>query len=116
MKNLTPSWTPPGLPGLALPPVHDRPPATPPAHRREAAACQRPIALKRRIGIVPCRIPSGFPISDPATASSPGFPLLEFNGQTGRASSRERVCQYGWISVVAVSLKKKKNTTLKYKL
>src|SRR3546814_13576271 len=25
----------------------------------------------------------------------------------GRASSRERVCQYVWISVVAVSLKKK---------
>src|SRR3546814_14194252 len=26
----------------------------------------------------------------------------------GRASCRERVCQYGWRSVVAVSLKKKK--------
>src|SRR3546814_13887107 len=105
MKNLTPSWTPPGLPGLALPHVHDRPPATPPAHRREAAACQRPIALRRRIGIVPCRIPSGFPISDPATASSPGFPLLEFNGlarqlaqfgldgcgEIGRAACRGRV-------------------------
>src|SRR3546814_13454634 len=28
--------------------------------------------------------------------------------EIGRASSRERVCQYGYISVVAVSLKKKK--------
>src|SRR3546814_7185778 len=28
-------------------------------------------------------------------------------GQIGRASSRERVCQYVWISVVAVALKKK---------
>src|SRR3546814_12543261 len=31
-------------------------------------------------------------------------------GQIGRASCRERVCQYGEISVVAVSLKKKYNT------
>src|SRR3546814_13921310 len=31
--------------------------------------------------------------------------------QIGRASCRERVCQYVWISVVAVSLKKKKNTS-----
>src|SRR3546814_16171084 len=29
--------------------------------------------------------------------------------QIGRASCRERVCQYVWISVVAVSLKKKNN-------
>src|SRR3546814_14232233 len=28
-------------------------------------------------------------------------------GEIGRASCRERVCQYVWISVVAVSLKKK---------
>src|SRR3546814_3811194 len=32
----------------------------------------------------------------------------EFVLQIGRASCRERVCQYGWISVVAVALKKKK--------
>src|SRR3546814_14943303 len=35
--------------------------------------------------------------------------------EIGRASCRERVCQYGYITVVAVSLKKKKplrNTTL----
>src|SRR3546814_20838386 len=31
-------------------------------------------------------------------------------GENGRASCRERVCQYVLISVVAVSLKKKKNT------
>src|SRR3546814_12760758 len=30
--------------------------------------------------------------------------------EIGRASCRERVCQYVWISVVAVSLKKKKPT------
>src|SRR3546814_1212200 len=29
-------------------------------------------------------------------------------GEIGRASCRERVCQYVWISVVAVALKKKK--------
>src|SRR3546814_12947643 len=33
-------------------------------------------------------------------------------GQIGRASGRERVCQYVYISVVAVSLKKKKNEML----
>src|SRR3546814_15854788 len=31
-------------------------------------------------------------------------------GQIGRASCRERVCQYVWISVVAGYLKKKQNT------
>src|SRR3546814_19484337 len=31
--------------------------------------------------------------------------------QIGRASCRERVCQYGYISVVSVSLKKKKPIT-----
>src|SRR3546814_17043188 len=33
--------------------------------------------------------------------------------QIGRASCRERVCQYGSISVVAVSLKKKKQNATK---
>src|SRR3546814_19253414 len=33
-------------------------------------------------------------------------------GQIGRASCRERVCQYVSISVVAVSLKKKKTSTI----
>src|SRR3546814_12929893 len=32
---------------------------------------------------------------------------VEVDGEIGRASGRERVCQYGEISVVAVSLKKK---------
>src|SRR3546814_15936787 len=32
--------------------------------------------------------------------------------QIGRASCRERVCQYGCISVVAVALKKKSNTRM----
>src|SRR3546814_18260216 len=31
-------------------------------------------------------------------------------GESGRASCRERVCQYVYISVVAVSLQKKNNT------
>src|SRR3546814_13626471 len=33
--------------------------------------------------------------------------------EIGRAAGRERVCQYVWISVVAVSLKKKKKKTKK---
>src|SRR3546814_15311827 len=37
-----------------------------------------------------------------------GFQILAETGQIGRASCRERVCQYVWISVVAVSLNKKK--------
>src|SRR3546814_13540011 len=37
-----------------------------------------------------------------------GFVRLPFN-QIGRASCRERVCQYVYISVGAVSLKKKKS-------
>src|SRR3546814_15609375 len=32
------------------------------------------------------------------------------SAEIGSASCRERVCQYVWISVVAVSLKKKKTT------
>src|SRR3546814_15239168 len=34
----------------------------------------------------------------------------EGSGEIGRASSRGRVCQYGYVSVVAVSLHKKKST------
>src|SRR3546814_17247186 len=43
--------------------------------------------------------------------------LKEFydKGQIGRASCRERVCQYVYISVVAVSLKNKKQATHKNK-
>src|SRR3546814_16288086 len=36
------------------------------------------------------------------------FYLLAFAVQIGSASCRERVCQYVYVSVVAVSLKKKK--------
>src|SRR3546814_20528070 len=47
-----------------------------------------------------------------------GAPVLERRGdpaaetKIGRASCRERVCQYVQISVVAVSLKKKKTNTM----
>src|SRR3546814_19803441 len=39
-----------------------------------------------------------------------GHPLVLFGKEIGRASCRERVCQYVEISVVAVLLKKKKKT------
>src|SRR3546814_21183459 len=42
-----------------------------------------------------------------AYRSSPAS-LGKLKTQIGRASGRERVCQYGWISVVAVALKKTK--------
>src|SRR3546814_12188708 len=46
------------------------------------------------------------------TRFSPALPLIgggrtRFQPEIGRASCRERVCQYVWISAVAVSLKKK---------
>src|SRR3546814_16220302 len=42
-------------------------------------------------------------------AQMPPHPKIEeFLGQIGRASCRESVCAYVWISVVAVSLKNKK--------
>src|SRR3546814_14990138 len=37
-----------------------------------------------------------------------------YTGPIGRAACRERVCQYVLISVVAVSLKNKLNTRIKY--
>src|SRR3546814_644286 len=42
----------------------------------------------------------------------PGFAAAEvlYHAEIGRASGRERVCQYVYISVVAVALKKKKKT------
>src|SRR3546814_14564924 len=42
----------------------------------------------------------------------PAFSAVKVEGQIGRASCRERVCQYVCISVVAVSLKKKNETTI----
>src|SRR3546814_12228335 len=43
-------------------------------------------------------------------AQESGFAAHIGAGQIGRASCRERVCQYVYISLVAVSLKKKKTT------
>src|SRR3546814_19056926 len=52
--------------------------------------------------------------SDRQVFGRPGFwkeaPAVR-TSKIGRASCRERVCQYVWISVVAVSLKKKKKNT-----
>src|SRR3546814_11964661 len=46
----------------------------------------------------------------PRLARPPGSSLQSLQArQIGRASCRERVCQYGEISVVAEALKKKKN-------
>src|SRR3546814_20853630 len=39
----------------------------------------------------------------------PGAFSQQFNAQIGRASCRERMCQYVWISGVAVSSNKKKS-------
>src|SRR3546814_15800448 len=47
-----------------------------------------------------------------AAAPAPGWFL---RGEIGRASCRERGCQYVWIEVVAVSLKKKKRNATKMK-
>src|SRR3546814_12106716 len=43
----------------------------------------------------------------------PEAEMTRYLHQIGRASCRERVCQYGEISVVAVSLKKKKQDKTK---
>src|SRR3546814_15852028 len=42
----------------------------------------------------------------PAIATGRGDGLVEVKPENGRASCRERVCQYVWISVGGVSLKK----------
>src|SRR3546814_19994085 len=39
-------------------------------------------------------------------------PYQRVRSQIGRASCREKVCQYVWISVVAVSLKKQHHTNI----
>src|SRR3546814_16004737 len=56
------------------------------------------------------------PVAGPASAGSCEFRRRQLphgggalDQQIGRASCRERVCQYVYISVVAVSLKKQKN-------
>src|SRR3546814_867431 len=61
-----------------------------------------------------CRISNPFflgPLAFSCVATVLGLPLAPFPDEIGRASCRERVCQYVWISVVAVSLKKKKPKT-----
>src|SRR3546814_19436970 len=40
--------------------------------------------------------------------------MVDHNAQIGRASCRERVCQYVSIAVVAVSLKKKHKTLIRH--
>src|SRR3546814_12106618 len=50
-------------------------------------------------------------------AAQPLYPRntrIQGGREIGRASCRERVCKYGSISVVAVSLKKKKNEEMKH--
>src|SRR3546814_18002014 len=51
--------------------------------------------------------------SDGKMASLTGVPAGGWIGEIGRAPCRERVCQYVYITVVAVSLKKNKTTKKK---
>src|SRR3546814_20191176 len=53
----------------------------------------------------------GVAIGLPTFALMIGITAPEILVELGRASGRERVCQYGSISVVAVSLKKKTKNT-----
>src|SRR3546814_12413405 len=69
--------------------------------------------------VLPCRPIAGYSHFSIRLKSS-GQVTLKFRAepgtrQIGRASSRERVCQYVSISVVAVSLKKKKKITQNYR-
>src|SRR3546814_16716948 len=56
------------------------------------------------------------PVHDPAARRHGGARQDQTDGQLqiGRASGRDRVCQYLSISVVAVYLKKQKNIIIKY--
>src|SRR3546814_17643958 len=68
----------------------------------------------RRAGRPPLRLRhAGGLAHAPARPLSGGGAAVLLPGQIGRASCRERVCQYVSISVVAVSLKKKKTKTKK---
>src|SRR3546814_17090370 len=60
--------------------------------------------------IGPCPYPANASLRGPAMRGGPGLALREI----GRASCRERVCQYVLISAVAVSLTKQKIITISY--
>src|SRR3546814_11037504 len=47
----------------------------------------------------------------PSPRRDDGYDIAEYRGEIGSASSRERVCKYVSISVVAVTLKKKTKPT-----
>src|SRR3546814_14576240 len=85
-----------------------------PAARRPAVApaIARPERVRARIAL---RAPAGsrtwviwYLPHDPADVPPSSF--LRLSLQIGRALCRERVCQYVWFSVVAVTLKKKIKT------
>src|SRR3546814_15818141 len=72
--------------------------------------CPRYLCQSNCVASEPATLPSG----SRTRPKSARALLLSRSGRTqiGRASCRERVCQYVWISVVAVSFKKKiKNYT-----
>src|SRR3546814_10362668 len=75
----------------------------------QALLGEMPDVQRRRRTFVPIKgvIPS--PLAPPPGCTfHPRCPHAMDICQIGRASCRERVCQYVWFSVVAVSLKKKK--------
>src|SRR3546814_20266820 len=64
--------------------------------------------VRNRNNQVQCLFPKPINFQAEKNSSCPNFET-GLRGEIGRASCRERVCQYVKISVVAVSLKKKKN-------
>src|SRR3546814_17651326 len=77
-----------------------------PMGRSAAAPVPAPLVRNRRRAHQSRRARRG-PISDPRQAQVP-----RVAAEIGRASCRERVCQYVSISVVAVSLKKQTTTDI----
>src|SRR3546814_20732903 len=72
--------------------------ATPDRRRQAQILCRSRVRGPLRQGVMPFKR-----CEDLAPENRPAL------GKIGRASCRERGCQYEWISVVAVSLKKKHN-------
>src|SRR3546814_20735874 len=79
--------------------------------------------LQTDIGIMPARLLSVLAATKTWLAQGGRDPSSLYDvfqaaearkGEIGRASGQERVCQYGSISVVAVSLQKQKNKTNRY--